>query len=114
MPRRQPSIGAKPLGSAVAGGLVLPVVRYAANELQNADAIARLFTHKPVLRLPALAVMIVLWVAAFASLVYLIGVGRGHPRPADLIAMTMRALIAMLGRGNAGHNDGFPGACCEA
>jgi hypothetical protein len=113
MPRRQPSIGAKPLAS-VAGGLVLPVVRYAANELQNAEAIARLFTRQPALRLPTLAVMLVLWVAAFASLISLIGVGRGHPQPADLIAMTMRALIAMLGRRNAGHGDGFPGGCCEA
>ena len=72
MLRRHPSIGAMPF-APVAGALVLPAVRYAATELRNAEAIARMFARKPALRLAMLAVMPVLWVAAFASLVWLIG-----------------------------------------
>jgi hypothetical protein len=113
MLRRHPSIGAMPF-APVAGALVLPAVRYAATELRNAEAIARMFARKPALRLAMLAVMPVLWVAAFASLVWLLGIGRGNPRPADLIVMTVRALTAMLANGDAAHDEGFGDACCEA
>jgi hypothetical protein len=37
-----------------------------------------------------------MWVAALASQLSLFGAERGHPTPADLIAMTIGALTAMF------------------
>lgn len=113
---RHPSpIGAMPrvlvAGVPVAGALVRPVMRYAAHEVRTAEAIALMLTGRPVFRLMTLAVMPVLWVAACASLLWLFGFGRGNPRPADVIAMTVRALTAMRGSGDPAHEEGFGGAC---
>jgi hypothetical protein len=44
----------------------------------------------------AVALVLVMWVAALASQLSLFGAERGHPTPADLIAMTIGALTAMF------------------
>ncbi len=111
MPRRQPSIAAMPFA---AGALLLPAVHYAKTELRNAEAFARMFARTPALRLTTLLLLVLLWIAAFASLVWLFGIGRGHPRPADLIAMTVRALTGMLAGVAARLGDGSGHAWHEA
>ena len=77
-------------------GLLAGGLRYLDNEFQNATGLAMLFTQRPMLRGGATALVLVMWVAALASQLSLFGAERGHPTPADLIAMTIGALSAML------------------
>jgi hypothetical protein len=77
-------------------GLLARGLRYLDNEFQNAAGLAMTFTQRPMLRSGAIALVLVMWVAALASQLSLFGPERGHPTPADLIAMTIGALTAMF------------------
>ncbi len=77
-------------------GLLARGLHYLDNEFQNAAGLAMMFTQRPMLKCGAIALVLVLWVAAQASQLSLFGADRGHPTPADLIAMTIGALIAMF------------------
>jgi hypothetical protein len=77
-------------------GLLARGRRYLDDEFQNAAGLAMMFTQRPMLKGGAIALVLVIWVAALASQLSLFGAERGHPTPADLIAMTIGALTAML------------------
>jgi hypothetical protein len=77
-------------------GLLARGLRYLDDEFQNAAGLAMMFTQRPMLKDGAIALVLVMWVAALASQLSLFGAKRGHPTPADLIAMTVGALTAML------------------
>ncbi len=71
-------------------------LRFLEAEFDNATGLAMLFTRRPRLKSGAIALVLVIWVAALVSQLSLFGAERGHPTPADLIAMTIGALIAMF------------------
>jgi hypothetical protein len=71
-------------------------LRYLDNEFRNAAGLAAMFTQHRMLKGGAIALVLVIWVAALASQLSLFGAERGHPTPADLIAMTIGALTAMF------------------
>jgi hypothetical protein len=77
-------------------GLLARGLRYIDAEFQNAAGLAMLFTQRPALKSGAIALVLLMWVAAFVSQLSLFGAERGHPTPADLIAMTIGALTAMF------------------
>lgn len=77
-------------------GLLAQGLRYLDNEFENAAGLAAMFTQRRMLRGGAIALVLVMWVAALASQLSLFGAERGHPTPADLIAMTIGALSAMF------------------
>jgi hypothetical protein len=77
-------------------GLLARGLRYLDDEFQNASGLAMMLTHRPMLKDGAIALVLVMWVAALASQLSLFGAERGHPTPADLIAMTIGALTAMF------------------
>jgi hypothetical protein len=77
-------------------GLMARGLRYLEGEFENAAGLAMLFTRRPTLKSGAIALVLVMWVAALVSQLSLFGAERGHPTPADLIAMTIGALTAML------------------
>ena len=76
--------------------LVAQGLRYLDNEFENAAGIVAMFAERPMLKGGAIALVLVMWVAALASQLSLFGGERGHPTPADLIAMTIGALTAMF------------------
>jgi hypothetical protein len=71
-------------------------LRYLDSEFENAAGLAMMFTQRPMLKSGAIAFVLVMWVAALASQLSLFGAERGHPTPADLIAMTIGALTAIF------------------
>jgi hypothetical protein len=77
-------------------GLLARGARYLDAEFQNASSLAMMFTQRPTLKGGAIALVLVIWVAALVSQLSLFGAERGHPTPADLIAMTIGALTAMF------------------
>ena len=77
-------------------GLLMRGLRYLDAEFENATSLAMMFTRRPTLRGGAIAFVLVMWVAALLSQLSLFGAERGHPTPADLIAMTIGALTAMF------------------
>jgi hypothetical protein len=77
-------------------GLLARGARYLDAEFENATGLAMMFTQRPTLKSGAIALVLVMWVAALVSQLSLFGAERGHPTPADLIAMTIGALTAMF------------------
>jgi hypothetical protein len=75
-------------------GVLAGALRYLDSEFENAAGLAMVFTQRPMLMRGAIALVLVVWVAALASQLSLFGAERGHPTPADLIAMTIGALTA--------------------
>jgi hypothetical protein len=73
-----------------------PVRQYLANEIQKAEIIAMLITRRPVLKPAMFFVVLVMWAAAFASLVWLYGAGRDNPTPTDLVVMTVLMVAPMI------------------
>jgi VanZ family protein len=76
--------------------LVAHGLRYLDSEFENAAGLAMMLTRHPMWKSGAIALVLVMWVAALASQLSLFGAERGHPTPADLIAMTIGALMAMF------------------
>jgi hypothetical protein len=83
-------------GLPILRGLLARALRYLDAEFQNATGLAMMFTQRPGLKRGAIALVLVMWVAALLSQLSLFGAERGHPTPADLIAMTIGALTAMF------------------
>jgi hypothetical protein len=73
-----------------------PVRQYLVNEIQKAEIIAMLITRRPVLKPAVFVVVLVMWAAAFASLVWLYGAGRDNPTPTDLVVMTVLMVAPMI------------------
>jgi hypothetical protein len=80
-------------------GLLVRGLRYLDTEFANATGLAMMLTQRPMLKGGAVALVLVMWVAALVSQLSLFGAERGHPTPADLIAMTIGALTAMFADG---------------
>jgi peptidoglycan/LPS O-acetylase OafA/YrhL len=76
--------------------LFAPVRQYLANEIQKAEIIAMLLTRRPMLKPAVFAIVLVMWVAALASLVWLYGAGRDNPTPTDLVVMTVLIVVPMI------------------
>jgi VanZ family protein len=77
-------------------GLLARGLRYLDDEFANAAGLAMMLTQRPVLKGGAIALVLMMWIAALASQLSLFGGERSHPTPADVIAMTIGALTAML------------------
>jgi hypothetical protein len=77
-------------------GVLARARRYLEAEFENAAGLAMLFTRRPTLKSGVIALVLVMWVAALVSQLSLFGAERGHPTPADLIAMTIGAITAMV------------------
>jgi hypothetical protein len=78
--------------------LLGPVRRYLAIEIQKAEIIAMLITRRPILKPVMLAVVLMMWVAALASLVWLYGAGRENPTPTDLVVMIILTVAPVITR----------------
>jgi hypothetical protein len=86
--------------------LLGPAHQYLANEIQKAEIIATMITHRPVLKLAVLALVLLMWVGALAALVSWFGAGRDNPTPGDLIAMTVLIFAPMVMRTGCGRRVG--------
>jgi hypothetical protein len=73
-----------------------PARRYLSNEIQKAEIIAMMITHRPILKAAVFVTVLVMWVAALASLVWFYGAGRNNPSPTDLVAMTVLTVVPMV------------------
>jgi hypothetical protein len=73
-----------------------PARRYLSNELQKAEIIALMITHRPVLKAAVLVMVLVMWMAALAALVWFYGAGRNNPSPTDLVVMTVLTVVPMV------------------
>jgi hypothetical protein len=73
-----------------------PVRQYLVNEIQKAEIIAMLITRRPVLKPAVFVVVLMMWTAAFASLVWLYGAGRDNPTPTDLVVMTVLMVAPLI------------------
>jgi hypothetical protein len=85
--------------------LLGPAHQYLANEVQKAEIIATMITHRPVLKLAVLALVLLMWVGALAALVSWFGAGRDNPTPGDLIVMTVLIFAPMVMRAGCGTSD---------
>jgi hypothetical protein len=79
-----------------APNLLGPARHYLANEIQKAEIIALMITHRPVLKAAVLVMVLVMWMAALASLVWFYGAGRNNPSPTDLVVMTVLTVVPMV------------------
>ena len=73
-----------------------PARHYLVDEIQKAEIIAMMITRRPVLKRAVLVMVLVMWVAALASLVWLYGAGRDNPTPTDLMVMTVLTVAPMV------------------
>jgi hypothetical protein len=122
MSNHRHSIAAAHFGPA-AGGFGLqtadlfgPARHYLADEIQKAEIIAMMITRRPILKRAVFVMVLVMWVVALASLVWLYGAGRDNPTPTDLLVMIIlmvapmiAALYLALGRAWRRLQPGFAG-----
>jgi RsiW-degrading membrane proteinase PrsW (M82 family) len=73
--------------------LLGPARHYLANEIQKAEIVALMITHRPVLKAAVLVMVRVMWMAA---LVWFYGAGRNNPSPTDLVVMTVLTVVPMV------------------
>jgi RsiW-degrading membrane proteinase PrsW (M82 family) len=55
-----------------------------------------MITHRPVLKGAVFVMVLVMWVAALAALVWFYGAGRNNPSPTDLVVMTVLTVVPMV------------------
>jgi hypothetical protein len=73
-----------------------PARHYLANEIQKAEIIAMMITRRPILKRAVFVMVLVMWVVALASLVWLYGAGRDNPTPTDLVVMIILLVAPMI------------------
>ena len=73
-----------------------PAHRYLSNEIQKAEIIAMMITRRPILKRAVFVMVLVMWVMALASLVWLYGAGRDNPTPTDLVVMIVLMVAPMI------------------
>jgi len=73
-----------------------PARHYVVNEIQKADIIAMMITRRPFLKRAVFVMVLVMWVMALASLVWLYGAGRDNPTPTDLVVMIVLMVAPMI------------------
>ena len=69
---------------------------YLVNEIQKAEIIAMMITRRPILKRAVFVMVLVMWVMALASLVWLYGAGRDNPTPTDLVVMIVLMVAPMI------------------
>ena len=69
---------------------------YLVNEIQKAEIIAMMITRRPILKRAVFVMVLVMWVMALASLVWLYGTGRDNPSPTDLVVMIVLMVAPMI------------------
>jgi len=102
MSNNRRSIAAAHAGPA-AGGFAIrtlslfgPARHYLAGEIQKAEIIAMMITRRPVLKGAVFVIVLVMWMAALATLVWFYGAGRKNPSPTDLVVMTVLTVLPMV------------------
>jgi hypothetical protein len=113
------TVDAKPAAAGFglrAPNLFGPARDYLSNEIQKAAIIAMMITRRPTLKQAAFVMVLVMWVFALASLVWLYEAGRDNPTPTDLVVMIvvmvapmMAALYLASGRALRRLRPGFAG-----
>ena len=73
-----------------------PARDYLSNEIQKAEIIAMMITRRPILKRAVFVMVLVMWVMALASLVWLYGAGRDNPTPTDLVVMIVLMVAPMI------------------
>jgi RsiW-degrading membrane proteinase PrsW (M82 family) len=73
-----------------------PARHYLVDEIQKAEIIAMMITRQPILKRAVLVMVLVMWIMALASLVWLYGAGRDNPTPTDLVVMTVLTVAPMV------------------
>jgi len=73
-----------------------PARDYLVNEIQKAEIIAMMITRRPILKRAVFVMVLVMWVMALASLVWLYGAGRDNPTPTDLVVMIVLMVAPMI------------------
>jgi hypothetical protein len=73
-----------------------PAYDYLSNEIQKAEIIAMMITRRPILKRAVFVMVLVMWVVALASLVWLYGAGRDNPTPTDLVVMIVLMVAPMI------------------
>jgi hypothetical protein len=73
-----------------------PARDYLSNEIQKAEIIAMMITRRPILKRAVFVMVLVMWVVALASLVWLYGAGRDNPTPTDLVVMIVLMVAPMI------------------
>jgi hypothetical protein len=73
-----------------------PARDYLVNEIQKAEIIAMMITRRPILKRAVFVMVLVMWVLALASLVWLYGAGRDNPTPTDLVVMIVLMVAPMI------------------
>jgi len=79
-----------------APNLLGPARDYLVNEIQKAEIIAMMITRRPILKRAVFVMVLVMWVMALASLVWLYGAGRDNPTPTDLVVMIVLMVAPMI------------------
>jgi hypothetical protein len=93
------AVDAKPAAAGFglrAPNLFGPARDYLSNETQKAEIIAMMITRRPILKQAVFVMVLVMWVLALASLVWLYGVGRDNPTPTDLVVMIVLMVAPMM------------------
>ena len=102
MTKDRPLIAAAHCKPAVGGfglrapNLFGPAYDYLSNEIQKAEIIAMMITRRPILKRAVFVMVLVMWVVALASLVWLYGAGRDNPTPTDLVVMIVLMVAPMI------------------
>ncbi len=72
-----------------------PARDYLANEIQKAEIIATMITCRPLLKAAVFVLVLIMWMAALAALVWFYGAGRNNPSPTDLVVMIVATVVPM-------------------
>jgi hypothetical protein len=73
-----------------------PARDYLSNETQKARIIAMIIARRPILKQAVFVMVLVMWVLALASLVWLYAAGRDNPTPTDLVVMIVLMVAPMM------------------
>jgi hypothetical protein len=93
------AVDAKPAAAAFglrAPNLFRPARDYLSNGTQKAEIIAMMIARRPILKQAVFVMVLVMWVLALASLVWLYGAGRDNPTPTDLVVMIVLMVAPMM------------------
>jgi len=96
MPSHRQLIAAARFMPAARGLRLEALPRYLSNEIQKAEIIAMMITRRPILKRAVFVMVLVMWVMALASLVWLYGAGRDNPTPTDLVVMIVLMVAPMI------------------
>jgi uncharacterized membrane protein YdbT with pleckstrin-like domain len=87
----------KPVAGRLATSRLFGSARdYLASEIQEAEIVALMITCRPILKAAVFVLVLIMWMAALAALVWSYGAGRNNPSPTDLVVMTVVTVVPMV------------------